>query len=288
MSFEITEAFVTQWGTEVQRLAQQQMSRLREAVMVKSGMTGNKFEQPQIGKTRAEKRAARHADTPLVQTPHQRRWGHMSPYDWADLIDATDKLQVLADPTNAYSQNAASALARAMDEAIIDALKGAASSGENGTESVSLPAAQKIAAASSGLTLAKLRSAAQKLRAAEAYGMMNEWYLALTAAQLDDLLGTTEVTSADYNTVRALVQGEIDTFLGFKFLHTELLPKTGTSRSVLAWAKSGVCLGVGKDIERKVEQRPDKNYAWQVYACMHIGAVRLEENKVIEIACQES
>ena len=288
MSFEITDAFVTQWGTELQHLAQQKMSRLREAVMIKTGVRGSKFEQPQIGKTEAKPRAARHADTPLVQVPHQRRWGVVQPYDWADLVDDTDKLQVLADPTNAYSQAAAAAMGRAIDRVVINAMTGAASAGQEGTQSVVLPAGQKIAVGAKGLTVEKLRSAAQKLRAAEAYGMMNEWYLALTAQQLDDLLGTTEVTSADYNTVRALVQGEIDTFLGFKFIHTELLPKTGTSRSVLAWAKSGVCLGLSKDIESKIEQRADKNYAWQVYACMSLGAVRLEEVKVVQIACLES
>ena len=288
MSFQVTQSFVTQWGTELHHLAQQKMSRLREAVMVTHSVRGSKFEQPQIGKTEAKPRAARHADTPLVQTPHQRRWGNIVPYDWADLIDDTERLQALGDPTNAYSQAAAAAMGRAIDRVVIDAMLGSAAAGQEGAQTVTLPADQKIAVATTGLTVAKLRTAAQKLRAAEAYGIMNEWYLALTAKQLDDLLGTTEVTSSDYNTVRALVQGEIDTFLGFKFVHTELLPKTGTSRSVLAWAKSGVCLGLSKDIESKIAQRPDKNYAWQVYACMSLGAVRLEEVKVVEIACKES
>ena len=288
MSFEITDAFVTQWGTEMQQLAQQKMSRLREAVFVKTGITGNKFEQPQIAPTKASKRTARHADTPLVNTAHQRRWGFVQPYDWADLVDNTDKLQVLADPTNAYSMGAASAMARAMDEEIIAALSGEASAGESGIERVALPAAQKVALTDNGLTVAKLRKAARKLKEAEAYGVMNEWHIAVTAAQIDDLLGTTEVTSADYNTIKALERGEINTFLGFKFIHTELLPKTGTTRSIYAWAKSGVCLGISMDMENKIEQRPDKNYAWQVYACMNIGAVRLEEVKVVEIACKES
>ena len=110
----------------------------------------------------------------------------------------------------------------------------------------------------------------------------------VTAAQIEDLLESTEVTSADYNTVKALVNGEVDTFMGFKFVHCERLPVDGSSRRrVIAYAKSGLHLGIWKEVGGMISQRADKSYATQVYTCSTFGATRVEEGKVVEILCNE-
>ncbi|MCB0993893.1 MAG: hypothetical protein KDB21_02295, partial [Acidimicrobiales bacterium] len=83
-------------------------------------------------------------------------------------------------------------------------------------------------------------------------------------------------------TVRALVQGEIDTFVGFKFIRIERLPKSGTDRACYAWATSGVMLGMGAEPAARIDERPDKGYATQVYFGLSVGATRLEEEKVVE------
>ena len=75
--------------------------------------------------------------------------------------------------------------------------------------------------------------------------------------------------------------------MGFKFVRTERLPKVSTSRYCLAWIKGCVALGVGKDIVASIDTLPGKNYAAQVYARMSIGATRLEDAGVVEIACFE-
>ena len=110
-------------------------------------------------------------------------------------------------------------------------------------------------------------------------------YCAVSAEELDDLLGTTQVTSSDYNTVKALVQGDIDTFMGFKFLGTERLSESSSVRTCPAWAEDGILLGLGQDAEGKIDERPDKNYSTQVYYSMCIGATRMEEVKVVQIDC---
>jgi hypothetical protein len=108
------------------------------------------------------------------------------------------------------------------------------------------------------------------------------------AAQVTDLLGTTEVTSSDYNTVKALVQGQIDTFMGFKFIRTQRLTEDATpDRQVVAWIQSGVLLAIGQDFTSRISERADKSYSTQVFASMSIGATRMEEEKVVEIACEE-
>ena len=289
MSFQVTTAFVQQYSTNVQLLLQQRGSRLRDCVTVGSytGKAAKAVEQ--IGEVTAQARTSRHADTPLISTPHDARWVHPTDYEWADMIDDQDKLRMLIDPTSPYAMNGAYALGRAMDSLIITAALGAALTGENGSTSTPFDTSnQQIAVGATGLTVAKLRTAKKKLMANEVDVENDPLYCAVTAVQLDNLLGTTEVTSSDYNTVKALVSGSVDTFMGFKFIHTELLGLDGSSdRRCIAWAKSGLHLGIWNDITTKISERADKSYATQVYVKGTFGATRVEEGKVVEIICDE-
>lgn len=289
MSFQVTTAFVQQYSTNVQLLLQQRGSRLRDCVTVGSytGKAAKAVEQ--IGEVTAQARTSRHADTPLISTPHDARWVHPTDYEWADMIDDQDKLRMLIDPTSPYAMNGAYALGRAMDSLIITAALGTALTGENGSTSTQFDNAnQQIAVGATGLTVAKLRTAKKKLMANEVDVENDPLYCAVTAVQLDNLLGTTEVTSSDYNTVKALVSGSVDTFMGFKFIHTELLGLDGSSdRRCIAWAKSGLHLGIWNDITTKISERADKSYATQVYVKGTFGATRVEEGKVVEIICDE-
>lgn len=287
MSFQVTTAFVQQYSSNVSLLLQQRGSKLRECVTVGSytGKAAKAVEQ--IGSVTAQARTSRHADTPLISTPHDARWVFPSDYEWADMIDDQDKLRMLIDPTSPYAMNGAYALGRAMDDLIISAALGTAMTGENGSTSTSFATAtQQIAVGGTGLTVAKLRQARRILMTNEVDVMADPLYIAVTAVQLDELLGTTEVTSSDYNTVKTLVSGEIDTFLGFKFIQCERLGTDGSGdRRCIAWAKSGLHLGMWNDINTKISERADKSYATQVYVKGTFGATRTEEKKVVEIIC---
>lgn len=291
MSDQISTAFVQQYSTNVGLLLQQRGSKLRDAVSVGSytGKAAKAVEQ--IGSVTAQARTSRHSDTPLISTPHDARWVFPTDYEWADLIDDQDKLRMLIDPTSPYAINGAYALGRAMDNLIISAALGTAKTGENGTTSTSFDTSNQqvtVGGTPTGLTVDKLRTAKKILLANEVDVEMDPLYIAVTAKQLDDLLGTTQVTSSDYNTVKALVQGQVDTFMGFKFIHTELLGVNGSDhRRVVAWAKSGLHLGMWNDINSKIDQRADKSYATQVYVKGTFGATRTEEKKVVEILCAE-
>lgn len=287
MSVQITTAFVQQYSANVQLLSQQKGSRLRGAVREES-QTGKNAYYDQIGSTAARKRPSRHADTPRMDTPHARRRVSLVDYDWADLIDNEDKIRMLIDPTSAYAMAAANAMGRAMDDAIIAAALGTAYTGETGATSTTLPAAQKIAHGSAGLNLTKLLQAKEILDGADVDEDIPR-FIALSAKQVSDLLNTTEVKSSDYNTVKALAAGQIDSFLGFKFIRTERLNTDATpSRQVICWAQDGILLAVGADVTAKITERADKNYATQVFFSMSIEATRMEEVKLVEIAANES
>ena len=286
MSVQITTAFVEQYKSNVFHLAQQKGSKLRDAGRTES-IVGKSHFFERIGSTAAVKRTSRHADTPRVDTPHSRRKVTMDDYDWADLIDDSDKVRLLISPQSEYAKAGAYAMGRTMDDVIIAAATGNAFGGVSGGSTIALPAGQKIAHGSTGLTIAKLISAKEKLDAANV-DPDEARTIVCSAKQISDLLGTTQITSADFNSVKALVQGDIDTFMGFKFIRSERLgTDSNGNRQVLAFTNTSMGLALGKDIQTKISERADKNYSTQVYLCMTIGATRVEDEKVIEIACTE-
>lgn len=287
MSIEITTAFVEQYGANVQLLSQQKGSRLGSRVRNES-VTGKNAFFEQIGAVAARKRPSRHADTPRMDTPHNRRRVSLVDYDWADLIDDEDKVRMLIDPTSSYAMSAAFAMGRAKDDAIIEAAIGTAQTGEDGSTAVTLPGSQKVGHDSKGLNLAKLLEAKQIIDEADVDPDLTR-YIALAAEQVSDLLNTTEIKSADFNTVKALAQGQLNTFLGFEFIRTQRLGTDGNSdRQVICWVSDGILLATGKSMSTKISERADKNYATQVFNSMSIGATRMEEVKVVEIACKEA
>ncbi len=285
MSFQVTTAFVKQYHANIEILSQQKGSRLRGAVRVESQVGEHGFFD-QISATTARKRTTRHGDTPLIETPHARRRVTLVDYDWADLIDDLDKVKMLSDPTSSYAQNAAFAFGRAQDQAIIDCAFDTAYTGVDGSTSTTFDTStMQIAAGSTGLTIAKLLSAKELLDANEVDPSIPR-YIACKTAQISDLLDTTEVKSSDYNTVKALAMGQVNTFLGFEFIRTELLGLyTTTTDDIICWAKDGLLLAIGQDSKAKITERDDKNYSTQVYYSMSIGATRMDENKVVEILC---
>jgi len=286
MSVEITTAFVEQYKSNVFHLAQQKGSRLRDAVRTET-VTGKSHFFERIGSVAAQKRTSRHSDTPRMDTPHSRRKVTMDDYDWADLIDNEDKVRMLISPQSEYAMAGAWAMGRAMDDAIIAAATGNAYGGVSGGTAIALPAGQKVAHGGTGLSVAKLISAKEILDGSDV-DPDEERYLIVTSKQISDMLAITEITSADYNSVKALVAGQVDTFMGFKFIRTERLGLDSNSdRQVLAFCKSGIGLAVGSDVSTRISERADKNYATQVFLSMTIGATRVEDEKVVEIACNE-
>ena len=290
MSSQVTTAFVQQYSANVQMLSQQMGSRLRDAVRIENVVGKNAFID-QIGKATAQLRTSRHADTPQLDTPHARRRLSLASYEYADLIDDQDKGRMLIDPTSFYAQAAAAAMGRAMDDVIITAALGTASTGETGSGSATLDATNNMvgsASSNDGLTIAKLLEAKRKLDLNDVDPSIPR-YIAVGPKQIEDLLGTTQVTSSDFNTVKALAQGDVNSFLGFEFIMTNRLDVDSNDiRSCFAWAEDGLTLGIGKDVSARIDERNDKGYATQVYYCMDIGAVRMEESKVVKIFCDET
>jgi len=283
MSNLITEAFVQQYQNNVIMLYQQMGSKLRgltrmEAVNAKY----HYFER--LGATAAVKKTVRHGDTPLINSQHSRRRVGMVDYEWADLVDIQDKIRLLITPESEYAVNAAMALGRAYDEEVIAAFNGTSYSGETGGTSVAFPAGQKDTT-SAGCTTARLITMKKKFDENEVPDD-NRFFICSPAA-LEDLLNDTQAQNSDYNTIKALVRGEINTWLGFQFLVSTLLPLTGSVRSCFAWHPSAMGVAMGMDLNTKISERSDKSYAVQVYVAGTFGATRIQEEGVYELQVTE-
>ena len=291
MSIQITTSFVEQYSSNVSMLSQQMGSKLRGSVDVETINGKNAFFD-QVGVTAAQLRTSRHGDTPQIDTPHSRRRLSLADYEWADLVDDVDKVRMLVDPTSSYAKAAAAAMNRSIDDVIITSMNASANTGVAGGTSTALPSSQKTATSdqSDGLTIAKLLSA-KKIMDENDVDPSLKRYIVCGPQQISDLLGTTSVTSADFNTVRALSTGEVNSFLGFEFIMSTRLNKDATNttdRLVFAYTEDAIKLGMGKDISAKISERADKSYSTQVYYCMSLGAVRMEEKKVVQIPCHEA
>jgi hypothetical protein len=308
MNSQIEVWRVQQYAANVYRLAQQKGSRLAKFLRQES-FNGKAEFFDRIGSATAQAKGGRNVDTPNLDIDHSRRMLVSQTYDWGTLVDPTDKLENIHSPESHYSVAARDGLGRKMDDVIIAGLLGTAKSGEDGSSSVSLGNAQKVASVAGGVldyaNVQLLRKMKAKFDKAEVEGQR---YLVHDADFLEALLATTQVASFDYNTVKALVQGEVDTFMGFKFIHSERLPLVsvnddgdyhfdtvtglynaggtdmgGTEKSCLAFVGDAGIFGKrnGSQIA-KIEPRADKSYSNQIYVAEDFGALRMEEFKVIQ------
>lgn len=294
---QIPEHYTTQFDANWRHLVQQKNSRLREYVTLDS-ISGKEKSYNQLSEAAMQLITSRSGETRISDQATAKRWIRPKAYDTAKLFDEFDE-QLLGEvvlPTSPVVQSHAAAYARTADQVIIEALGGSAYTGETGVTPTALPNAQKVAVnyvesgspANSGLTIAKLRGAKYILDSNEV-DEEEERIIVVSAKQLQDLLRTTEITSADYNSVKALVDGSVNTFMGFKFRKTQLLPLASATdvRSVYVYVKSGIVLAE-RGLKTHMDVRTDLSHSLQIRSVASLGATRLEEKKVVEIACDES
>lgn len=287
MSESITVAHVRQYNANVTFLYQQKGSKLRGKVREK--VTRAKYDFfDRIGPVAAQKKLVRHGDTPLMNSPHSRRRAELADYEWGDLADPQDEIRVIIQPTSSYVVNGAMAIGRSFDDECILAFDASAREGEDGATVTAFPAAQQIANGGTGLTVEKLLQAKLKLDDADVDEDMR--WLCTSPTGILDLLSDPQVTSADFNTIRALVSGSVvgTMYMGFQYATTTRLSKTGNIRKSFAWQANAMGMCVGMDMTTRMSERDDKGYAIQVYLMTSIGGVRVLDEGVVQIDIDES
>lgn len=274
------QAWAQAYGQNIMQLAQQKYSKLINTVYLKPNVKGKTFFQDQIGAWSMEVKGGRNTATPNNDPVLSRRMGIMTDFHDNRMLDRGDELRTISDPRSAYTIAAASSLGRKMDEVIITAAVAPALSGETGSTSVTNGNIILVTAAS--MTLARVIAVKAQMDAQDVE--MEDRYFVITPAALDNLLNTTAATSSDYNSVKALIRGEINTWMGFNWIMSTRIAAVSSSTLVgIAYQKYGIACAMASEPMVRTDERPDVSYSWQVYYELNIGAVRLEENRVVVV-----
>ena len=290
MSNQINKAFESQFSDNFIHLASQKASKLAGAVRMEQVNDAKQFFFDRMDTVSMVQSVSRHEDTPLTEVPFSRRRVTFNTYRAVDLIDNPDRVKMAKDPTSPTMKQLMAAMNRQKDDVVISAALGSAYSvnSADSASAVSLPSGQQIAHGSADLTLAKLLEAKKKLLSNDVDPAEEPMYVVVGPDQLEALLSVTTNTSVDFNSVRALMNAELDTWCGFKFIISTRLAKVGNIRSCFAWAKSGLGLAMNGTPNIRISERSDKNYSTQVFVECSMGATRIEDEKVVQIDCDES
>jgi hypothetical protein len=273
--------WVEAFKDEMWHLAQQKGSKLREKVRTRT-VTGDATYAERLAPSDPVEKTTRHTTTPVLDLTHSRRKITMKDYLWNDLVDAEDKRRMLVDPVSAYTTNAGMSMGRQWDDLIIAAAVGSTYDG-TGAEIVFDTTNQQVAAGAEGLTISKMTEAKYILDSNDVE--MNDRVMVISPQELQSLLNTTEITSSDYNSVKALVKGEVNTFLGFDIIVTTRLTDDATDRNCFAFQKNALLLAVNRDTEVRRDERPDLSYALQVFSRFTCNAGRIDDAGVVSILC---
>ena len=277
MAQNVTTAFVDLFDSEVKQ-AYQAESLLRGTMRTRTGVAGNTVKFPTIGKGVATLRVPQTDVTPLNVT-YGRVTATMEDYIAAEYSDIFQQSHINFDERSELVQVVSKSIARRMDQIVIDALNAA-----TGTSTV----ATTVGGAGTNMNIEKLRATAKALN--EKNVPSENRRLLMHASQLDALLGETEITSQDFAAVKALVQGEINTFMGFTILtmgdrDEGGIPKPST-RTCFAWHQDS--MGYAESMSQKTEVNyvPEKT-SFLVSSMFSAGSVAIDGEGIVKISCTE-
>ena len=274
MSKFLTNAAVIDFDSEVKH-AYQGMGNLRNCVTIRTGVTGESYKFTRMGSGIANQKASQ-ADVTPMDIEHARQTAILSNWNAPEYTDIFDAAEVNFDEKTELAQTIAKALSRREDQLIIAAMDSVNYVTANPTidqgTSVALGTAFNVAA---------LRKASSVL--SDKGVPESDRYIAYTAADRESLMGEEEATSSDYNTVKALVNGDIDSFVGFKFKLIETREEGGLpANTVFAWHKAAVGYAVGIDMKTTVDWIAQKT-SWLCNGMLKSGAVAREGRGIVKL-----
>lgn len=226
-----------------------------------------------------------------------------------DLIDNLDVVRVLIDLKSAYATAIANSIGRGEDDEIGQAFFAPAAVGEQGLSTINtFPAGQQVGVnvggANSGLNVPKLRTAKRLLmasgldpRASRLTSRSRPPSTTTCSASFRSRTWTT-MTSQPSGRPCHHVQGLQSRACrvaghGDGRCHADLPAVAAIHRAGRSRLDDPLPAGVGPErhalrplggLENRVDQRPDKNYNWQIWSEENAGATRTQEKKIVQIA----
>jgi hypothetical protein len=283
MSKVLSAAAATQFDSEVLH-EYQGTGSLRQSTTQRTGVVGDTYKFRKMGQGMATQRPASQSDVTPMDISHSLQTATLTNWVAPEYTDIFDQATVNFQERNELAKTIAMALSRREDQLCIDAWE--ASGSYAGTVSTD------IGGVGTDLNPAKLRRASRFLNAK---GVPQAGrHIAIGATQLEALLGNTEATSSDFNTVKALVNGEINSFVGFKFHLIEDrssfeggLVVAATVRSCYAYHETATGFASGIDPRTEVNYIAQK-VSWLANGMLKAGAITRNGNGLVKISCTET
>ena len=281
MSKTLSSAAQEEFDSEVKH-AFQTAGGLRNTVTVRTGVVGDTYNFRKMGKGMANQKASQEDVTPMNIT-HSKPQATLENWNAPEYTDIFDAAEVNFEEQSELATTISSALGRRLDQLIIDALDNA--SAYAGTVTTA------IGGADSGMNVDKVRRASRYLN--DKGVPMSDRHILVSAIGLETMLAETETTSSDYNTVKALVNGELDTFVGFKFHVIEsrdeggLTVGAGDVRDGYAYHKSAIGLAIGIDVKSEVNYIAQKT-SWLANGLMKAGACIRDTDGIVKVQSDET
>lgn len=301
-TYSVPEHFVKMYTANVQ-MSLSKKGGLLTGLVSQGSYSGEKAQVVNfIGPVEFIERDSVYGDTKLTEAEHTQRWIVGKEYDCAILVDRLDLLKMIYDPSSPYVERMREAAARKQDEIIMSKFFATAKTGPDGLTSTTFPSRDIVAHGGTRFTVAKLRALRKLIKKRHVDLRSIRPYIAVTAEQIDDLLGEVAVTSSDYNAVKPLVDGDVSSFMGFNFvpyedngnsqngrgIPTEAVAGPATIRDCPCWVPDGMHYGNWAGLAIIINNRPDKNNIKQIHATFTGGATRLEEGKVFQVQAVET
>jgi hypothetical protein len=280
MSISLSNAFVTLFDAEVKQ-AYQGMAMLVPAVRQRRGVEGSTVKFPKVGKGVATVRVPQTDVTPL-NVGFSSVTLTLADYNAAEYSDIFSQAKVNFDERQELVQVVASAMGRRQDQMILDALA---------ASSTSLTVSNDIGGSDTNMNITKLREAKRLMDKNNV--PPDGRNIIIHANGLANLLSETSVTSSDFNSVKALVQGELNTYLGFTFhvlgdrSEGGLAIDGSLDRSCFAFHKDAVGYGEGIAMRTEINYIAEKT-SWLVNEVFSAGAIAIDDEGIVKITCRET
>lgn len=289
MTFSVDSNFVNQFSANIHLLVDQRGSKLK-GLFREEFVKGEKAFFDRIGLFSANEIVSNLAPVNLQDAAHSRRMATLKVYEAATYVQGMDKLKMIIDPTSDYAKILANAHGKNFDAAIIAALIGTAATGKDGSGSAAFDTSNnQIAHGSVGLTADKLLNGLRILQSNEVDMDVTNCYLLVNARGMEDLLADSKFNNGDYQEIKALSGRSVPSFRGLKIIQTERLPAhtAGSVYRGIICTEDSLRVAMAQDMKVDISKRADiQNLPMQIYTEMAFGAVRMQEELVVDILFQ--
>lgn len=293
------ELLTAQYSTVLELLLQQRTSRLRG--LCASGTHVGKMASPvqQIGPLEFKAPAGRYSPVQPQQPNYTRRWVFPNDRELPVLVDEFDELKTIIDPKSGINMAVMAAAGRFFDDLLIQNVFATAQTGvdassltgETWPASTYLVADTFGAASSTGMNYAKFVEAKRILRHYQNDLDAEPPFCVIGSQQEADLLRQQEAISKEYNDKPVVEEGKVTKLAGFDIVVSERLAtsSSNTLRNCIFGVRSGLYLGIWKDMATRISQRTDlSGQPWQLYSMVSAGATRTQLGKVVQVNCADT